>query len=633
MCGIAGFVSNEYQKTDLQKMGNKISHRGPDSGGEFLNIPVGLVHKRLSVLDLSDSANQPYFFDKLVLIFNGEIYNYKELRQLLVKKGYQFDSNSDTEVVIKAFHYWREKSVEHFIGMFAFALYDLNDQNLFLFRDRIGVKPIYFYSHNKQFIFASELKAIKSIIPLDVSSQGVNDYLRFGYTIGANTIYKNVYKLEPGHFLKYKIFNQSLTKTCYWSPENFLLDPFEIKSEEKHADELEELLVSSFKYRMVSDVPIGIFFSGGIDSSLVSTLLSKHFGQINTFTIGFESDTTRFNEAKYANKIAHYLGTNHTEKILTMREAKVRLDDFYNIYDEPFSDASGIPTSLVSELAKSKGMKVVLSSDGGDELFGGYPRYKQLEKIGRNLVNVPIGLKNLAHSTLLPLANISSELAYGNFGNRISKILENIGTDDWQAFYEANIVAISKSQMDKYTFRNSNNLPLFHADIKNIHPIKQFMLWDLKYYLPDDLLVKIDRATMYHGLEGREPFLDHRLVEFALRTPVKLLMKDGIEKYLLKKILTRHLPNKLFDRPKQGFSIPMFEWFKKDFDNMIISKLNINSFGKYQQIINYEYIKKEMKLYMHSKSVNKEYNITMIWRLLSFALWGEKWNKNYKTNK
>lgn len=625
MCGIAGFVSEKATEYDLFKMGDCIAHRGPDSRGHFYDPDIGLTHTRLSIIDLSTAANQPYHFEQLILIFNGEIYNYQEIQKFLINKGYDFVTNSDTEVVIKAFHCWGEKAVDHFVGMFAFALYDKNEKQLFLFRDRLGVKPLYFYQKNGELLFASELKAIKAVRNLSVGQHGLNDFLRFGYTISEHSIFQEINKLKPGHFMKYNIQTQSYVINCYWSPEEFLLDPLDVTSEEKLIDELEETLVSAFKYRMVADVPVGVFFSGGIDSSLVAAILSQHHGDINTFTIGFDTKVKGYNEADYARKIAGYLGTNHTEKILTISKARERLNEFYNIYEEPFYDSSGIPTSLVSQLAKENGMKVVLSADGGDELFGGYSHYNTLSKFGGYLNNVPEKIRQISGNAIGPIAKMGANLSVLNLGNKMSRVVENLHANSWQELYEANIVTLSKSNLKKFAGKFTDSTPSYDRTIANLDPIRQFMLWDLKYFLPDDLLVKIDRATMYHGIEGREPFLDHRLVELALRIPINYHMKGGSEKYLLKKVLSRYVPNKLFERPKQGFSIPMFEWFKNDLDAMFTQYLTKDRFSPYHQYVDYSLVEKEIKLYNYSKKVNKERNILMIWKLLSFTMWSEKW--------
>lgn len=621
MCGIAGFNGTNIYKSHLELLQKKLIHRGPDAQGIFLDKDTGLAHNRLSIIDLTDSANQPFQFGQWVMVYNGEIYNYSDLRKDLESKGYDFTTNSDTEVLIKGFACYGVEVVHRLIGMFAFAVYNRETEELYLFRDRLGVKPLYYTVQQGTLLFASELKALESLLKSrEINTAGLIDYLSFGYTIGPNSIYEGVYKLPPGHYLYYR--RNQLKLYTYWQPEDYAGDPISDDNEEKLTDQLEELLISSFRYRMVSDVPVGIFFSGGVDSTALVALLSKHFGQVNTFTIGF--DDPAFDETPYARAIAKYFNTHHVEKILTINEAQNRFDQFYKIYDEPFYDSSGIPTSLVSELAASHGMKVVLSSEGGDELFGGYPSYQQYYQSGKLILGSPYALRWLAGKALYSLNNILSVPAAGNKVLKFSNLLEQ---KDWLTYYLTRITTLDLGRVNRYiTGVNSKvdftKLPTL-AVAKSIHPMELFMLWDVKYLIPDDFLVKVDRATMYHSIENREPFLDHRLVQFCLRLPLKYKIRNGQTKYLLRKILTRYIPPAYLERPKMGFSIPLFNWFKKDLDKLFHVYFERSLFTKAWPQINYNWVQHQLKIYSHSKKVHRELNMVVLWKLLGLMLWYE----------
>jgi asparagine synthase (glutamine-hydrolysing) len=621
MCGISGFINTSKSLADLQAMQQALHHRGPDAQGVFFEETVGLAHNRLSIIDLTDAANQPFRFQNLVLVYNGEIYNYTELQNELQAKGYTFQTRSDTEVLLKGYHCWGIDVLHKLIGMFAFAIYNTDSRELLLVRDRFGVKPLFYRKEGAGLSFASELKAFahaRSREQLDYN--GLTDYLAYGYTVGAHTFFSNTYKLLPGHCLFYKEGKVRLQK--YWDAADYVGDPVTGKTEEQLADTLEERLISAFSYRMVSDVPVGIFFSGGIDSTALVALLSKHFGTVNTFTIGF--DDPAFDETPYARKVADYFKTNHTERILRVDEARERLNSFYKIYDEPFYDSSGIPTSLVSELAREKGIKVVLSSEGGDELFGGYTAYQRYHHLGTRLFGLPFALRRPLGKGL---KNINETLVPAVLGNKVSKFARLMQSDSWHRFYQVCVTTLNQQRLERYlnlpdfTYDNAATLPELLDN--SIHPMELFMLWDLKYLMPDDFLVKVDRATMYHSLESREPFLDHRLVEFCLRLPLHCKIRNGQTKYLLRKVLSRYIPLSYIDRPKMGFSIPLFNWFKKDMDSLFHTHLSTDAFEPAWPEINYTWVQKQMKIYQRSKKSDKELNMVIMWKLLGLMLWLE----------
>ncbi len=621
MCGIVGFNS---KKTDiLNNMLKSIKHRGPDDNGVFENDEFSLGHVRLSILDLSSYGHQPMSFKNLVMVYNGEIYNFKEVRSELESFGYSFESQTDSEVILKAYHKWGIKAVDKFIGMFAIAIYDKEKREIVLIRDRVGVKPLYYYFDGKDFIFASELKPIMEYKKdLQINKDALYEFFQFGYISSNLSIFENCHKVPPGTYLTFKIQNSKFKIKEYWSIIPYFKKPKFTKSEEELVDELEKLLIDAFKYRMVSDVSVGVFLSGGIDSSIVTAILQKHYGNIHTFTIGFKE--AKYNEANWAKKVASYLGTNHTEKYLSSDEAKEILKNFVNIYDEPFGDSSGIPTTLVSQVAKDNGVKVVLSADGGDEIFCGYERYWYSYNIGKKIFILPkIFRKLLAFSmNTVGVNNASKFIKMKNFEHKYNQLSEMFKNNTWGKIYEQ-IIHNFKSSEIKILLGDEQNITehSFYIGEKE-HPMQGMMLWDYHRYLPDAILTKTDRATMSVSIEGREPLLDHRIAEFMAQVPFKYKYKDGTSKYLLRKVLQRYLPNDLIDRPKMGFGIPMFEWFSKDLRNLFDIYFDEDEI-KRQGILNAKYIKKE-----HDKlKNNRPININKLWFILVFEMWYKKYVK------
>lgn len=622
MCGIAGF-ERYLVDSDLKKIEPVLKHRGPDYTGYYQDENFSFIHWRLSIIDLSDKANQPYRFKNLVLLFNGELYNYREVANELSKYGYIFESNSDTEVLIKAFHFWKTEAVHKFIGMFAFSIYNVDTKEIFLYRDRVGVKPLYF-SLSGGLSFGSELRMIKHFLPLvSIDQSALHQYFRFGYVPGDRTIFSEIKKLRPGQFLRYH--NGFAEIRTWWSPysdkEIEGLNPSDTPQ-----DQLEKLLISAFNYRMVADVPVGVFLSGGIDSSLMATLLQYHSGQkIQTFTIGF--DDSRFDERKYAQQIAARLQTEHVDLRLSIKQAEELFNQFYDVYDEPFSDTSGIPMALVSALARQHGVKVVLSADGADELFGGYPHYVRVGKWIKLFGRIPFPLRRLSGKALGGIAPqvFRSKLTTANLEHRINRLEELLLSFDVISFFEAAISNQSHPSVNRLI--KSSVVPVSGISHAQGHEFEQMMNWDLQYYLPDDLLMKVDRATMYNSIEGREPFLDHRVVEFSKR----LHLSDKIDasntgKVILRNILYKYHPAELFNRPKQGFSIPIFTWFSKSLDEYFNRYLSKASLAK-TDLLDSDVVLAEMKKYVYYKQQGKDFNIEKMWRILSFMMWKERWMK------
>ncbi len=619
MCGLVGF--NGKNSVVLDDMLKSIHHRGPDDNGVFESDEFSLGHVRLSVLDLSFSGHQPMSFENLVMVYNGEIYNFKEIRSELESLGYSFESQTDSEVILKAYHKWGIKAVDRFIGMFAIAIYDKQKKEIVLIRDRVGVKPLYYYFDGKDFIFASELKPIMEYKKdLKISKDALYEFFQFGYIPSNLSIFQNCYKVPAGNYLTFKIQNSALKIEEYWSIIPFFEKPKFTKSEEDLVDELEELLIDAFKYRMVSDVPVGVFLSGGIDSSIVAAILQKHYGNIHTFTIGFKE--AKYNEADWAKKVANYLGTNHTEKYLSSNEAKEILKNFVDIYDEPFGDSSGIPTTLVSQVAKENGVKVVLSADGGDEIFCGYERYWYSYNIGKKIFIMPKIFRKILTSCMdiIGVNSASKLVKIHNFEHKYNQLSEMLKNDNWEKIYEQIIHNFKTSEL-KILLNNEKNITenSFFIGEKE-HPMQGMMLWDYHKYLPNAILTKTDRATMSVSIEGREPLLDHRIAQFMAQVPFELKYKDGTSKYLLRKVLQRYLPNELIDRPKMGFGIPMFEWFSKDLRNLFDIYFDKKEIKK-QDILNADYIKKE---YDKLKN-NQPININKLWFILVFELWYKKY--------
>jgi asparagine synthase (glutamine-hydrolysing) len=615
MCGIVGFNNKNTYK--LENMLNTIVHRGPDDAGMYESDEVSLGHRRLSILDLSEYGHQPMIYEHIVMVFNGEVYNFKEIQEELIVCGYAFKSDSDSEVILKAFHKWGLKAVDKFIGMFAIALYDKHEELLYLIRDRVGVKPLYYSLNMDNFVFASEMKPIMEFYEKSqVNKEALFEYFQYGYISSNLSIIENCYKVPPGHYLTYDIKHHKVDISRYWNIEDFFLKPKFEKTEKELTDELEELLIDAFKYRMVSDVPVGVFLSGGVDSSIVAAILQKHHGNIHTFTIGFKEE--KYNEAVYARDIAKYLGTTHTEEYLDSEQAKQILIDYVNIYDEPFGDSSGIPTTLVSQLAKRSGIKVVLSADGGDEIFCGYSRYWKTWERGKNIFKIPSILRQ---SIVIPIA-IFNNMFPSKLSHKYKQLKSMFLCKNWQCIYE-NMIQFSKKNELRKALDMGHDIvqPSFKIG-EDIHPMQGMMLWDYHRYMVDDILTKVDRATMSVSIEGREPLLDHRIAEFMAQVPFKYKYKDGTSKYLLRKVLERYIPNELIDRPKMGFGIPLFEWFRKDLFELFetnLTKEKIDKHGLYR----YDFVEKHIN---DLKNGNK-ISVGTPWLALVFELWYKKYMK------
>jgi len=576
MCGIAGlYIPNGIEAADLQRMGDAIAHRGPDAHGVFVQNGFGLSHRRLSILDLSSAAHQPMVSTcgRYQICYNGEVYNFRELKSEL---GLTTRTSSDTEVVLEAFVLLGPAMVNRLNGMFAIAIFDTIEEKMYLFRDRMGIKPLYVYHHADRWAFASELKAITALehkLPLTVNRSAIPYFLHLGYIPRPLSIYNEVSKFPSGSWAVFDGNNMHIT--CYWRPED-QISKDTLKNEHEAKAQLETLLTASVKRRLVSDVPFGTFLSGGIDSSVVTALAQKVSPTpVRTFSIGF--DNPKHNEAHHAANVARHLGTEHHLLTATEQDGRDLILDIVPQYDEPFADSSAIPTMLVSKLARQH-VTMTLSGDGGDELFMGYGAYNWAER----LANPAIATLRWPASLLLSLGNDRLK--------RISKLLapeQNISPCAHIFSQEQSL--FSAKELHELLIDAPAACPLLddvemslHKLNRNLNPSERQAFFDLKLYLQDDLLVKVDRATMRYGLETRVPLLDHTVVEFALNLSPSLKVKNGEAKYLLKQVLYDHVPKALFDRPKWGFSIPLSSWLRGELAFLIddyLSEQKVNSLG------------------------------------------------------
>lgn len=599
MCGIAGFYSRHVGTPErvALAMAHEIRHRGPDDFGTWRSTiaPLAFAHRRLSILDLSPLGHQPMrsATGRFVTTFNGEIYNYSDLRQQLLKNGHTFRGSSDTEVMLAAFEEWGvAKALAQFVGMFALALWDSEERLLYLARDRMGEKPLYFGWHGDAFLFASELKALNAFPEFSptVDRDALVAFLRYNCVPAPHSIFENIFKLPPATFL---VLTEAHLKgrgagfspwpthgrfapRKYWEIGDYTATQEKYDKERVHdaLDELDGVLRRAVTSQMVSDVPIGAFLSGGIDSSLlVSYMQAASSAPIKTFSIGFEEQ--RFNEAPFAAAVARHLGTDHTELYVTPSEAKNVIPLLPTIYDEPFADSSQVPTYLVSKLARSK-VKVSISGDGGDELFGGYSRFIWANRLWSRLSRVPHGLRSSLGAALrapgargwnfaFRMLNTKTTGGVQDPAEKLMRLSETLWHKEREVFYEellvhwptASRIVVGGNQPETYFTRRADWRR--HADF-----LDQMMAIDLVTYLPDDILVKVDRASMAVSLETRAPFLDHRVVELALRMPSSFKLHDGRGKWPLRELLYRRVPKNLVDRPKMGFGVPIAEWLKGD---------------------------------------------------------------------
>lgn len=613
MCGIAGIftLNKQLHPSWIKQMTDAIAHRGPDADGTFTNESkhLALGHRRLSIMDLSTGANQPLYSScgNFVMVFNGEIYNFKELA---TKHGIKEGLNSDSRVILELFAKLGKDFVEELNGMFAIAIYDIKEEKLWLFRDRVGIKPIYFYWNNENLIFASELKAIKTLItdfPLTVSKKAISSYLRLGYIPEPLSIYKEIRKFPSGSMMSITKKGYKIEK--YWDLADKIDKNKQLSDEKEAKKQLNELLQSSINYRLMSDVPFGTFLSGGIDSSTVTAIAQKvNDKPINTFSIGFKE--SEYNEAVFAKKIANYLGTNHHEFMVSYNEAIEHFDQIIKAYDEPFADSSAIPTMLVSKLAKQH-VTMTLSGDGGDEQFFGYGMYTWAKRLDNPLVAAFGKPLRFAFSK----SNNRHKRASGLFGHKDKNTLPSHIFSLEQFFFS------DEELLDVLNYKHYAPLELDETKGTKLGLDAQEnqAFFDMNYYLKDDLLVKVDRASMQFGLETRVPLLDHRMLEFSVNLVPELKIKDGETKYLLKEVLYDYVPKEYFDRPKWGFSIPIRYWLQKELKHLPEKYLSREVLEKYG-IFKVEKIKEIERRYF----AGEDFLFNRIWSIIMLNQWLEE---------
>jgi asparagine synthase (glutamine-hydrolysing) len=622
MCGIAGFTQFNHREGDeatLKKMGTAIFHRGPDAGGEYANEHVGLAHRRLSIIDLSPAGNQPMHShdDKYVIAFNGEIYNFLEIRQELAAKGYPFKSHSDTEVILALYAQEGKECLNKLNGMFAFALWDREKSSLFVARDRMGKKPLYYLQHNGRFAFASEIKALLALdnVPKDIRYDAIYDFFAYQYVPDPKSIFQHIHKLPPGHSMT--VDESGITIEQYW---DVSFKHTSQDSESSLTEQLRDLADSCTKQRMISDVPLGAFLSGGVDSSGVVAMMAKNSNtSVKTCSIGF--DEKKFNETEFAKEVAEQYHTEHHEFTVHQNVAD-NIERIVAYFDEPFADPSLVPTYFVSELARQQ-VTVAIAGDGGDEVFAGYEKYTTDATENRLRNRFPEALRKHVFPRLADV------LAKGNatIFRKGKSLLTSLSQDPAMGFYTTNS-QIDQRQWDLLASDNlKNKLGDYHPSTITVDAynkadgpdhLSRILYTDMKTYLPGGILVKVDRMSMANSLEVRAPILDTNMVEFAATVPSDFKFKDGEKKHILKEAFKPLLPDDILYRKKMGFSVPLDSWFRHEIKDLAKRYL-IDSPKGLQQIFNQESVE---KLWQEHQD-NKANHGTVLWSMLMFEMW---WN-------
>ena len=622
MCGIAGFVGKGSRET-LEKMTNALLYRGPDGSGFYFNEAqgVGLGHRRLAIIDIAGGGQPIFNEDRTVsIIFNGEIYNFQELRERL-KLRHKFASNTDTEVIAHLYEEEGEKLFEKLNGMFAIALYDERNKKLVLSRDRIGKKPLYWGIFEGTLIFGSELKALMqhSLFKKEIDLESLGKYLSYEYVPTPRSIWKNVYKLEPATYLVWQ--NGKLSKGKFWNP-NF--KPQDISFSGAVA-RLDRHLNESVRQRMISDVPLGIFLSGGIDSAAVAYYAQKNSPQpVKTFSISFLEKS--FDESFYARSAAKFLGTEHFEQQFSIKDLLNLMPEVFGLLDEPLADASILPTFLLSRFAREK-VTVSLGGDGGDELFAGYPTF-QAEKLAYFYQRLPLFLRKLFLEKIID--NLPADESNFSLDFQLKKFIQgfDVGAKYRHQRWLGSLGKIEQAQLlNKKVWNDLKSQNLYDeidrysgeasaAEAGNI-----LLFTYLRTYLMDEVLVKADRASMFNSLEVRSPFLDYRLVDFVNGLPYNFKLRGFTSKYILKKLMKGKLPPAIINRPKKGFGVPLAAWLKNElrpFCEEVLSAENINKSG----LFNADFVEQLKQEHFAGKHDNRK----QLWTLMVFQMWQNNWN-------
>lgn len=620
MCGIAGFTQFTQPMgtiDTLKAMGNTIIHRGPDAGGEYLDGHVGLAHRRLSIIDLTEAGNQPMFSsdDQLVIVFNGEIYNFLELREDLEKQGYSFNTHTDTEVILALYQQHGEACLDKLNGMFAFALWDKQQQKLFIARDRIGKKPLYYFQQDDRFAFASEIKALLTLpdIPRDIRLDAVYDFFAYQYVPDPKSIFTYIHKLPPGHYMT--VTAQGINIQQYW---DVSFKQVSSNSEAQLTEQLLELATRCTKRRMISDVPLGAFLSGGIDSSGVVAMMAQNSdAPVKTCSIGF--DEKKFNETEFAQIVADKYKTEHHE-LTVHQNVKDNLEKIVRFFDEPFADPSLVPTYFVSELARQQ-VTVAIAGDGGDEIFAGYDKYSIDAIENRLRSKFPCWIRKKVFPKLADLLAKSNATVC----RKGKSLLTSLSMDPAMGFY------LSNAQIDD---RHWNALikPDVRAQLADYHPSKlttdiyekadgpdhltKILYTDMKTYLSGDILVKVDRMSMANSLEVRAPILDKEVMEFAASLPSGMKFHRGEKKYILKQAFKPLLPDDILYRKKMGFSVPLANWLRDEIKDLAEDYLFTKSNG-IQQFFDMQVVH---NLWQQHQSATADHS-TLLWSMLMFQMW------------
>lgn len=644
MCGIVGFVSAEnFQENTILEMTSKLESRGPDDSGVWINNSLGihLGHRRLSILDLSKEGKQPMeSYDKrYILIFNGEIYNHINLRKEIEKiEKISWRGTSDTETAINYITtFGFKKFLDNANGMFALALLDLKEKKIYLSKDRLGEKPLYYGWNNGIFFFGSTLKAFAphpKWTPV-IDKNVLHLYIKYSYIPTPYSIFKNIKKLPAASYLKFDLLERKESEPIkYWDLLDLSISKFNNRHKENDIfliDELDRRIKDAVRLRMISDVPIGAFLSGGIDSSLIAAQMQSISNKpINTFTIGFNIDS--YNEADHAKNIAKHLKTNHIEHYVSPKETLDLIPSLNVAWDEPFADSSQIPTLLISQITQQK-VSVALSGDGGDELFCGYNRYNIGYDIFKKLSKLPPSLRNYFSYVLdiFPTQFVDSTLSklnftskYSSIGDKFQKISNILRQNDEISYYKS-LISIENNpsrfliqgKEPPTILTNSDNWP----EVESFQEL--MMILDMKTYLQDDILVKLDRASMFTSLETRAPYLDHKLIEWSLSLPKKLKSSRGLSKLALRKVLNKYIPKELIDRPKMGFGVPIDIWLKKDLRDWVEDLLSKEELSK-QGIFDTNAIRSMWE--EHLKGTKQNHH--KLWSIINFQSWHREWNNN-----
>lgn len=617
MCGIAGYFSTTslFNATHLPSMANAIAHRGPNNESYYTNANVGLVHRRLSVLDLSVTANQPMWSacKRYVIVYNGEVYNFKTIAQQLQHKlgnTLQLTTTSDTEIILQAIITFGFDIITTFNGMFAFALYDTQLEQLHIYRDKLGIKPLYYYWDNTNLAFASELKGITIVpnIAKIINKQAIAEFLHLGFIPAPHSIYNSIFKLEAGYCI---IINAtSFTKKAYVTLTDAITSTT-LTNEAQATQTLDNLLTNAVQLQLQSDVPCGVLLSGGTDSSLIAAIAQKSSTTaIQTFSIGFNEK--QYNEATHAKQVAAYIGTQHNELIVSQKEALPVIQDMQDIYDEPYADTSAIPTLFVAEFAR-KQVTVALSGEGADELFHGYGAYKWATRLNTIVAKNARGL--MAQALRLGNSRYKRVGKLFEYNNYQQQIRSHIYSQEQYNFSTNDLTTLLNPNYQHYTFNTLNSITTT-ALHRTLTPAELQAYFDITVALQDDLLTKVDRATMHYGLEARVPFLDNDLVNFALNLSTNLKTKNGTQKYLLKQVLYNYVPQSIMQRPKQGFALPLPLWLKQDLYFMINDYLSQDAVRKVG-VLNYT----QVQHIKHQFMTNDPTLFRRVWLMIVLQKW------------